>query len=62
MVFLENWKTGHYFQLENDVYTYWRQGEYVEWSSEQAHMGANVGPEPRYTLQITGVPNESSIT
>ena len=62
MVFLEDWKTGHYFQLENDVYTYWRQGEYVEWSSEQAHMGANVGPEPRYTLQITGVPNESSIT
>lgn len=62
LVFLEDWKTGHYFQLENVVYHHWRQGEYVEWSSEQGHMGANVGSEPRYTLQITGVPNESSVT
>lgn len=62
IVFLEDWKTGHYFQLEDKVYVNWRQGEYVDWSSEQGHMGANVGHEPRYTLQITGVPNEPSIT
>ena len=41
------------------MYLNWTQGDCVEWGSEQIHMGANVGPEPRYTLQITGVPNES---
>jgi len=55
LVFLEDWKDGHYFQLGDTVYHHWVQGECVEWTSEALHMGANMGPEPRYTLQITGV-------
>jgi len=58
LVFLEGWKDGHYFQLEDKVYHHWSSGDWAEWSSEQPHMGANVGSQPRYTLQITGVPNE----
>ena len=55
LVFLEDWQDGHYFQLEDTVYHHWSQGEWVEWDSEALHMGANIGSEPRYTLQITGV-------
>jgi hypothetical protein len=26
----------------------------IEWMYDAPHMAANIGPEPRYTLQITG--------
>jgi len=58
LIFLEDWKDGHYFQLEDTVYHHWSQGDWVEWGSEQLHMGGNLGSQPRYTLQVTGVPNE----
>lgn len=58
LVFIEDWKDGHYFQLGDQVYHNWSQGDYVEWGSESRHMGANVGSQPRYTCQVTGVENE----
>tara|TARA_Y100001980_G_scaffold46239_1_gene29249 strand:- start:3016 stop:3528 length:513 start_codon:yes stop_codon:yes gene_type:complete len=58
IVFLEDWKSGHYFQLKNKPYVQWTQGDYVEWGCNDSHLGGNFGNEVRYTLQITGVPNE----
>jgi hypothetical protein len=38
----------------NDPLTKWTAGTVVEWTYDTPHMAANIGLEPRYTLQITG--------
>jgi len=54
IVFLEDWKPGHYFEGNNDARVDWRAGDVVEWVYDTPHMAANVGLTARYTLQITG--------
>jgi hypothetical protein len=53
-VFLEDWKSGHYFEGNDVAKVNWRAGDVVEWQYDASHMAANLGLEPRYTLQITG--------
>ena len=55
IVFLEDWKSGHYFQSNEEVFVKWRQGDWVEFGHNDVHFGGNLGPDIRYTLQITGV-------
>lgn len=54
LVMLEDWKSGHYLEVQGIPYTQWRAGQVVEWTYDTPHMAANIGLEPRYTLQITG--------
>jgi len=54
IVFLEDWKSGHYFEGDGQPFVNWRAGDVVEWAYDASHMAANLGTEPRYTLQITG--------
>lgn len=54
VVFLEDWKSGHYFEMNGEAWTNWRAGDYAVWNSDVPHMAANLGIEPRYTLQMTG--------
>ena len=54
IVFLEDWKPGHYFEGNNVAKVNWRAGDVVEWCYDAPHLAANMGPDPRYTLQITG--------
>ena len=54
IVFLEDWKSGHYFEGNNVAKVNWKAGDVVEWQYDVSHMAANLGIEPRYTLQITG--------
>lgn len=54
IVFLEDWKTGHYFEGLGEPCTGWTAGQVMEWTYDTPHMAANIGPDPRYTLQITG--------
>jgi hypothetical protein len=54
IVFLENWKSGHYFEAMDQCVTGWIAGTTVVWNYDTPHMAANIGVEPRYTLQITG--------
>jgi hypothetical protein len=54
VVFLEDWKSGHYFESQGVPVTQWSAGTVVEWTYDTPHMAANLGLEPRYTLQITG--------
>lgn len=54
IVFLEDWKSGHYFEAMGEPRVNWRAGDVVEWAYDTPHMAANIGLEPRYTLQITG--------
>lgn len=54
IVFLEDWKPGHYFEYNNQPFTGWKKGDYVLYSANIFHAASNIGIEPRYTLQITG--------
>jgi hypothetical protein len=54
LVLLEDWKSGHYLEVMGVAYAEWRAGQVVEWTYDTPHMAANIGLEPRYTLQITG--------
>ena len=54
VVYLEDWKSGHYAEFKEKPFTGWRAGDVVEWYYDTPHLAANMGTEPRYTLQITG--------
>lgn len=54
IIFLEDWASGHYLEIDTDVITKWSAGDVVEWAYDTPHMAANIGSQPRYTLQITG--------
>jgi hypothetical protein len=54
IVFLEDWQPGHYAEYLDQAHVNWSAGSTVEWAYDTPHMAANMGPTPRYTLQITG--------
>jgi len=54
ILFLENWKPGHYFEYNKIGLTSWEKGDYVMYSHDIEHAASNIGTDPRYTLQITG--------
>jgi hypothetical protein len=54
IVFLEDWKSGHYFELDGKPLVGYKEGTYSEWNGDVEHMAANIGVDYRYTLQITG--------
>lgn len=54
IVMLENWSPGHYLEVMGEPFVKWQQGTVIEWPFDTPHMAANIGLEPRYTLQITG--------
>jgi hypothetical protein len=54
VVFLEDWKSGHYFEAVDSPMVNWRAGQVIEWNYDTPHMAANIGLKNRYTLQITG--------
>jgi hypothetical protein len=54
IVFLQDWKPGHYFEYDKKSFGSWDKGDYVLYSYDIEHAASNIGIEPRYTLQITG--------
>ena len=59
IIFLEDWKSGHYFEMDGEPKVNWKAGNYIVWKGGIEHMAANIGIEDRYTLQITGHKSES---
>ena len=55
VMMLEDWKPGHYFELNGVGYTNWKAGDWFKWRYDVPHAAANIGIEDRYTLQVTGV-------
>jgi hypothetical protein len=53
-IFLEDWKVGHFLQYDNTIDTHWKKGDGHMWDSEVLHIGANVGMENKFTLQVSG--------
>ena len=58
IVLLEDWKSGHCLEIMGRPITDWKAGTVIEWAYNTPHMAANIGLEPRYTLQITGHVND----
>jgi hypothetical protein len=54
IIFLQDWRSGHYAEYEDQPFVKWSAGDVVEWQYDTPHMAANLGLDPRYTLQITG--------
>lgn len=54
LIFLEDWSSGHYLEVDNQPILNWSKGDYVVWYKHTPHMAANLGLAPRYTLQVTG--------
>jgi len=54
VVFLEDWKPGHYSEINGMGLVNWDAGTVLEWDYDTPHAAANIGIESRYTLQITG--------
>lgn len=59
VIFLEDWQSGHYFEIDGTPLTGWLAGDVVIWQNDIMHLAANMGMTDRYTLQITGVPIEN---
>lgn len=56
ILMLEDWKPGHYFEMDGIGYVNWKAGDWFKWRGDVPHAASNIGVEPRYTLQITGTP------
>ena len=54
IIFLQDWRPGHYAEYEDQPFVKWSAGDVVEWTYDTPHMAANLGTDPRYTLQVTG--------
>ena len=55
IVFLEDWRSGHYFEIDGVPLMPWQAGDWVTWQYDTPHYAGNFGIDPRYTLQITGI-------
>lgn len=54
IVFLQDWRPGHYFEISSVGVVNWNKGYWVKWDCDEPHAASNIGIDPRYTLQITG--------
>lgn len=55
IVFLEDWRSGHYIEVDGKPIVDWQRGDYVAWNYDVEHFAGNFGTDPRYTMQITGM-------
>lgn len=57
-VFLEDWCSGHYFEIKGKPVLQWKQGDSIIIKRDEPHLSGNMGVVPKYTMQITGVYDE----
>ena len=57
LIFLEDRRWGHIIEIDEQVLN-WKAGDMIIWKNDEKHLAANIGIEPRYTLQVTGWSNE----
>lgn len=54
IIFLEDWKSGHYFEIDGKPWVDWKSGDWIAWHYDVPHYAGNFGVDARYTVQITG--------
>lgn len=55
LIMLEDWKHGHYLDMDDNAIVHWKAGDYFIWTANVPHTAANIGFSDRYTLQLTGL-------
>ena len=60
MIFMEDWKPGHSFIVEDEPINDWKKGDMVCWGNKY-HSGSNGGSVPKTTLNITGISTLESL-
>ena len=53
LIFLEDWKNGHYFEINNQPIVNWKAGNWVKFHRSCWHLGGNMGIHPFYSAQVT---------
>ena len=53
-IFLEDWKSGHYLEFDEEPCTHWKANEGYILNNQVIHLAANAGLEDKYTLQVSG--------
>lgn len=61
LIFLEDWKLGHFVQLENTVVTHWKSGDCWYFCNDTYHLGTNAGLEAFVSMQVSGFKQTHSI-
>lgn len=59
LIMLEDWKPGHYLEIDGEGIVNWIAGDYFIWENNVPHAASNIGIEDRYTLQITATDLQS---
>lgn len=54
LVMPEDWQSGHYLEINGVLISDWSAGDFFWWNGDAPHMGANIGVNDRYTIQLTG--------
>lgn len=54
LVFLSDWKLGHFIQANDTVYHHWQFGDTIVWQPNTMHVSANVGLDTKWTCNVTG--------
>jgi hypothetical protein len=55
LVFLSDWKIGHFIQANQTIYHHWKFGDTIVWKPETMHLSANTGLETKWTCNVTGI-------
>ena len=53
-LFLQDRLMGHYFEMEDEAWVDYVKGDYTVIKQNTTHLVANLGYQPRFTMQITG--------
>lgn len=57
-IFLEDWQSGHYFEINHTPIVPWTAGNAVIIYRDEPHLSGNMGMTEKYTMQVTGVASE----
>ncbi len=53
-IFLQDWKPGHYFEVNGRPFVKWKAGQYILLDQSKPHRSGNFGVVNKYTAQVTG--------
>ena len=58
ILMLEDNVPGQFLQIENDIVSSWKSGDWFSWRSSTNHAFYNLSKKNRYSMQITGLLND----
>ena len=58
LIFLEDWKRGHYYEVHDQPFTKWKAGDWVKFGIDDWHIAGNMGEQPFYSAQVTVLKND----